>query len=60
MKRWVVVTDQAMELRDLKGQVTAAAPPNPDRYDVGDWLEVLVSDAEPRLIWRVICVDVEI
>ena len=58
MKRWVIVTDRAMELRDLKGQVHAAQLPSPDPYDVDDWLEVVVTDKEPRLIWRVVCVDV--
>jgi hypothetical protein len=58
MKRWVLVTDRPMELRDLKGQVTADTVPRPDDYEAGNWLEVVVSEAEPRLVWRLLCVDV--
>ena len=58
MKRWVIVTDREMPRRDFKGQVQPAQLPSPDRYDVDDWLEVEVNDAEPRLVWRLRCVDV--
>jgi hypothetical protein len=58
MKRWVLVTDRVVELRGRKGLVTAAQLPGPDRYAVGDWIEVVISDGAPRLVWRMLCIEV--
>jgi hypothetical protein len=59
VKRSVVVTDQTQELRDFEGQVAVAAVPPPERYEVGQWIEVLISESDPRIVWRLRCADVE-
>lgn len=60
MKRWVIVTDKVMELAAFKGQFQAAQLPTPDRYDLGDWVEAVVSEDAPRVVWRVLCADVPV
>jgi hypothetical protein len=33
---------------------------NQNQYEIGQWIEVLISEANPRIVWRLRCTEVEV
>ena len=56
MKTWAKI-DSTLHISDYRGTHLAASLPAPEGYDVGEWIEVVVSAQDPRIVWRFRCDD---